>query len=250
MTNNESVRHNAAGISSRSERGGLAAAGLAMQNKTPTRFESRDVCRSVVGSAHLRRSIARRETEFFQKEGIGTDQRNVIAWSERREYLKLAAEYGRYIEPKGGDQEAKSNVSVGVTLINGITSPRDRTRAAETSRSKPVLDNEAVGRRDPSHNQGEKQVSHSPWTTQSLVPEEESDKENQGNSRTHPNEHQQWDPRPRTDTKPECSRSIIRSATLPADQALQRGGLEYRPPSVRPLLAARQLRQILRNPSL
>jgi hypothetical protein len=81
MTNNESVRHNAAGISSRSERGGLASAGLAMQNKTPTRFESRDVCRSVDPSLvqRIAEGVLAEETKFFQKEDIGTDQQNVIA---------------------------------------------------------------------------------------------------------------------------------------------------------------------------
>ena len=31
------------------------------------------------------------ETKFFQKDGIVTDKRDVIAWSERREYSELAA---------------------------------------------------------------------------------------------------------------------------------------------------------------
>ncbi|MGB8989260.1 MAG: hypothetical protein WCC37_21865 [Candidatus Sulfotelmatobacter sp.] len=70
--------------------------------------------------------VSAHETKFFQKEGVVTDQRDVVAWSERREYLKLAAEYGQYVEPdaKAGDV----NVAVGFTLINGITKPRGRSQ--------------------------------------------------------------------------------------------------------------------------
>jgi hypothetical protein len=71
------------------------------------------------------------ETKFFQKEGIVTDQRDVVAWSERREYLKLAAEYGQYVEP-----DAK--VSIGevrptFVLINGITKPKGGSQIANES---------------------------------------------------------------------------------------------------------------------
>lgn len=31
------------------------------------------------------------ETQFFQKDGVVTDERNVIAWSERRRYSELAS---------------------------------------------------------------------------------------------------------------------------------------------------------------
>jgi len=37
------------------------------------------------------------KTEFFTKDGVVTDTRNTIAWSERRAYLELAAEYGGYV---------------------------------------------------------------------------------------------------------------------------------------------------------
>jgi phage terminase small subunit len=40
------------------------------------------------------------ETEFAKEKGMITDSRDVVAWSERREYLKLAAEYGGYFVPK------------------------------------------------------------------------------------------------------------------------------------------------------
>lgn len=39
------------------------------------------------------------ETKFFQKDGVVTDRRDVIAWSERRQYASLAAELGGYHAP-------------------------------------------------------------------------------------------------------------------------------------------------------
>ena len=39
------------------------------------------------------------ETKFFQKDGEVVDSRDVIAWSERRQYAELAAEYGGYFTP-------------------------------------------------------------------------------------------------------------------------------------------------------
>ena len=62
------------------------------------------------------------ETKFFQKEGIVTDQRDVVAWSERREYLKLAAEYGQYVEPDA--KVSTGDIRPTFVLINGITKPR------------------------------------------------------------------------------------------------------------------------------
>jgi hypothetical protein len=85
--------------------------------------------------------VSAEETKFFQKEGIVTDQRNVIAWSERREYLKLAAEYGQYIETKA-DQDAQSKVSVGFTLYNGITTPKNRGEAPTADEAPPKIDSE------------------------------------------------------------------------------------------------------------
>jgi hypothetical protein len=48
MTIGESVRHNAAGISSPSESGGLEAAGRALQNKTPRTQSSHGTLRRSV----------------------------------------------------------------------------------------------------------------------------------------------------------------------------------------------------------
>ena len=37
------------------------------------------------------------ESKFFHKNGIVTDQRTVVNWSERRQFAQLAAEYGGYL---------------------------------------------------------------------------------------------------------------------------------------------------------
>ena len=39
------------------------------------------------------------ETKLYTYEGMIVDERQLIAWSERREYAKLAAEYGGYFVP-------------------------------------------------------------------------------------------------------------------------------------------------------
>jgi hypothetical protein len=62
-----------------------------------------------------------KETKFFQHEGKVTDSREVIAWSERRQYAELAARYGSYVEPEKGSDV---NVGVGLTLYNGVTNPK------------------------------------------------------------------------------------------------------------------------------
>ena len=53
------------------------------------------------------------ETKFFQHEGKITDQANVVAWSERRQYAQLAAEYAGYAE----DENAASKAGVSVELV-------------------------------------------------------------------------------------------------------------------------------------
>lgn len=61
------------------------------------------------------------ETKFFQFEGRVSDSRDVINYAERRQYAKLAAEFGQYVEP---ENKADVNVAVGFTLVNGITNPK------------------------------------------------------------------------------------------------------------------------------
>jgi hypothetical protein len=48
----------------------------------------------------IREGLDAVKTEFFSSDGIVTDQRETVAWSERREYAKLAAEYGGYFTPQ------------------------------------------------------------------------------------------------------------------------------------------------------
>jgi hypothetical protein len=58
--------------------------------------------------------MAATETKFFSHEGVVQDKREVPAWSERRQYAELAAEYGGYHKPVKGDQ---GQVGGGVILI-------------------------------------------------------------------------------------------------------------------------------------
>ncbi|MGB7496675.1 MAG: hypothetical protein WBW05_19925 [Candidatus Acidiferrum sp.] len=55
------------------------------------------------------------ETKFFQKDGEVKDARDVVAWSERREYAALAAEYGGYHVPPSRD-EGRAPVQIVVTV--------------------------------------------------------------------------------------------------------------------------------------
>jgi hypothetical protein len=50
------------------------------------------------------------ETKFFSSEGEVKDSRDVIAWTERRQYVELAAEYGGYHAPDKGDREQAGGV--------------------------------------------------------------------------------------------------------------------------------------------
>jgi phage terminase small subunit len=86
----------------------LIAAGYSPTNR-PCRVENASIkaafsrlMRQAVPAHKLAQVIAEGveaiETKFFQEKGMVTDQRDVIAWSERREYARLAAEYGQYKE--------------------------------------------------------------------------------------------------------------------------------------------------------
>jgi len=50
----------------------------------------------------LRKAWTRRKPIFFAHEGKVTEERQVIAWAERRQYAELAAKYGGYLEEKLG----------------------------------------------------------------------------------------------------------------------------------------------------
>jgi phage terminase small subunit len=51
----------------------------------------------------LAEGIDAMETEFAKFEGQITDTKEVIAWGERREYIKLAAQYGGYVPKEQPD---------------------------------------------------------------------------------------------------------------------------------------------------
>ena len=70
--------------------------------------------------------IAATETKFFSHEGVVQDQRQVPAWSERRQYVELAAEYGGYHAPAKDDQ-GKS--AAGVILI--LPGPQPQATATD-----------------------------------------------------------------------------------------------------------------------
>lgn len=61
------------------------------------------------------------ETKFFQHEGVVTEQRNVVAWSERRQYAELAAEFGGYFLPVKAENFAPV---IPVQVITNIQLPR------------------------------------------------------------------------------------------------------------------------------
>jgi hypothetical protein len=42
--------------------------------------------------------------------GVVQDQRDVVAWSERRQYTQLAAQYGGYYAPDKGDRDQGGGV--------------------------------------------------------------------------------------------------------------------------------------------
>ena len=55
------------------------------------------------------------ETKFFSHEGVVQDKREVVNWSERRQYAQLAAEYGGYHAPP--DKGERDQGGPGVILI-------------------------------------------------------------------------------------------------------------------------------------
>jgi len=53
----------------------------------------------------LKAGMQATETKFFAEKGIVQEQREVIAWGERRLYAELVAEYGEYHVPEKSDQK-------------------------------------------------------------------------------------------------------------------------------------------------
>jgi hypothetical protein len=97
------------------------------ENTAPSRVENASVkaafariVRRAVPAHKLAQRIAEgidaTETVFFQKDGVVTESRDVIAWAERRKYAQLAAEYGQYVQPGKSDV----NVTAPFILVSGI----------------------------------------------------------------------------------------------------------------------------------
>jgi hypothetical protein len=80
------------------------------------------------------------DTKFFAHEGRVQDSREVIAWSERRQYAELAAEYGGYYMQEKNDGKPGGGVililpdSPKVAAVSGAT-----LVAAQPSESGPTL---------------------------------------------------------------------------------------------------------------
>lgn len=82
------------------------------------------------------------ETKFFQYKGR-LKQRNVIAWNERREYAKLAAEYGGYFIPKqqieaSGPDGAPIRVDLAQLTDDQIKAEIERKKQGIASREKAL----------------------------------------------------------------------------------------------------------------
>ncbi len=87
--------------------------------------------------------MAATETKFFSHEGLVQDQREVPAWSERRQYAELAAEYGGYHKPAKGDQSQGGQV---ILILPGQPQPQlqptpidGRLIDAAPAGSRPIL---------------------------------------------------------------------------------------------------------------
>lgn len=65
------------------------------------------------------------ETKFFSSEGEVKDTRDVIAWSERRQYAAMATEYGGYHVPDKSDREQGGGVLI--ILPRSAAEPKGET---------------------------------------------------------------------------------------------------------------------------
>ena len=79
-------------------------AGALIENSANVRQSFQNLIRKHVSESNIAQRIAEgldaEETKFFQKDGKVVSSRNLVNWTERREYAKLAAEYGGYFVPK------------------------------------------------------------------------------------------------------------------------------------------------------
>jgi hypothetical protein len=112
-------------IAGKSKRQAALAAGFSesMSSHATDKIETKDVreaftalIRETVSADEiaeaLRAGMKAMDTKFFSEKGVVQDQRDVVAWSERRQYAQLAAEYGRYYVPDEGDRNQGSGVII------------------------------------------------------------------------------------------------------------------------------------------
>lgn len=110
-------------IAGKSKRQAALDAGYStsMADHATDKIETRDVreafaalIRETVPPERIAKAISEgldaMETKFFSSEGEVKDSRDVIAWTERRQYAELAAEYGGYHAPDKGDREQAGGV--------------------------------------------------------------------------------------------------------------------------------------------
>ena len=69
-------------------------------------------------AGRIKEGLDAQETKFFQKDGLVTDSRDVIAWSERREYAALAMAALGIARPKdAGDSSEPAAIQVNITVL-------------------------------------------------------------------------------------------------------------------------------------
>jgi hypothetical protein len=102
-----------------------------MASHASTKIETKDVrqafaalIRETIPPERITKAISEgldaMETKFFSSEGEVKDSRDVIAWSERRAYAELAAEYGQYHVPEKGDGERGGGVLIILPRPEGV----------------------------------------------------------------------------------------------------------------------------------
>ncbi len=68
-------------------------------------------------AAKVAEGLEAQETKFFQFEGRVTDSKEVINWTARHNYAKLAAEFGGYVESGSQNATAGAQIEVNVRFV-------------------------------------------------------------------------------------------------------------------------------------
>jgi len=117
-----------------------------MANHAADKIETRDVreafarlVREMVPPEQIAKTIAdgmaATETKFFSHEGVVQDEREVPAWSERRQYAELAAELGGY--HTRDSKEERGGGGVIIILPDPDPEPENRTVVAAAAEQRP-----------------------------------------------------------------------------------------------------------------